>query len=230
LRLSAPAGGRILGSGPSCVRYADTRGPRSPVGRLHARRAACRRTQRQRDCATAARRDAPPHVPKRLLDRPARVTAAGGAVVRSGACLRRRRGAESLQRRGFVEVARGAVGLRRRDDAAPRQEGHRGDQAASHAAARRRRRGRSTRNPGDIGGADAAGPRGRRATASAEARRPSGGGPAIAGGITEGEGARASRSSLPRCPVPAAGGDLDDPERARVALPSAVPAVRHSAT
>src|SRR3954447_7939939 len=34
-------GGENRGSGPSCVRYADTRGPRSAMGRVHARRTPC---------------------------------------------------------------------------------------------------------------------------------------------------------------------------------------------
>jgi hypothetical protein len=63
----------------------------------------------------------------------------------------------------------------------------------------------------------------RRAARQAEVLR-------FAGGITEGEAARRARSSRPRCPVPSAGGAAPHKERARVVLPSAVQAVRHSAT
>ena len=113
-----PWPGGESGTGPSWYRYARQGGPTWPMGRIHSSRAQRSGHQRRRDRAATARRDAPPHVPQRLLGRPSRAIAAGGAVAWSGARVWRRRGVEPLQRSGAVGIARGAMVVRRCHDAA----------------------------------------------------------------------------------------------------------------
>src|SRR6188472_128412 len=95
-------GGEFRRRGPSCVRYADMGGPRSPMGRVHARRAPRGRPERRRDRTAIAGRDAASDVSQRLFGCAWCDAAPRGALARSGTCLRGRRGVEPLQRRSVV--------------------------------------------------------------------------------------------------------------------------------
>src|SRR3954447_6447396 len=97
-------GGECRRRGPSYSRYARAKGPRGGVGCVHAGGAARRGARQVGDHPAASGWDAASDVPQCLLDRPARAAAPRGSVARRGARLRRRRGAEPLQRCRVVEL------------------------------------------------------------------------------------------------------------------------------